>query len=474
MQTPTQSSEKWRGVDEGWGRRAAEFATLSEPSNMREYVSLHHRLGVSEGDRLIDLACGSGLALELATLRGATVAGIDASSRLVAIARDRVPQGDVRVGDMHALPWADESFDVVTSFRGIWGTTPEVLAEARRVLVPGGTIGFTVWGHLKKSPGAWSLSPFRLAEAPQVENQANMVALGRPGAGEALLEQHGFVDIERMVVPCALEFADPATYARALASTGPAYEAIQAVGEEEFVRWATELAHDHVRDGLPLRAEIDVVGYLARTRATSTRGTRPVDEPRAAGFLGAAESTPQAQSMSQADVEDVGYVMNTTRLWAHLPSELESLFDLMAQAKSAAALTLRERGILVTAMAATMGDSYCSLAWGQKLSEHASPEIAAGVLRGTDEALTSAEQALAGWARAVTSRPNTTTLDDVAPLREAGYDDAAILAITLFIALRMAFSTVNDALGARPDAELGSSVPADLRAAVTWGRPVED
>ena len=59
-----------------------------------------------------------GLALELAALRGASVAGIDASDRLVAVAQDRVPGGDVRVGDMHALPWEDHSFDVVTSFRG--------------------------------------------------------------------------------------------------------------------------------------------------------------------------------------------------------------------------------------------------------------------------------------------------------------------------------------------------------------------
>ena len=66
---------------------------------------MHHRLGISDGDRVLDLACGSGLALELAALRGASVAGIDASERLIAVAQDRLPDGDVRVGDMHALPW---------------------------------------------------------------------------------------------------------------------------------------------------------------------------------------------------------------------------------------------------------------------------------------------------------------------------------------------------------------------------------
>jgi len=121
-----------------------------------------------------------------------------------------------------------------------------------------------VWGHLKVSPGAWALAPFRLAAAEKVGNQAVMVSLGRPGAGEQLLASHGFGDVERMEVPFAWEFADPELYARALAATGPAYEAIQNTGEAEFHRAAVEQAREQLRDGLPLRAEINVVGYLAR------------------------------------------------------------------------------------------------------------------------------------------------------------------------------------------------------------------
>jgi SAM-dependent methyltransferase len=259
--------EPWRLVDEGWGRRAADFATLSEPGNCREYVSMHHRLGVNRSDRILDVACGSGLALELAMLRGAAGAGIDASERLVAIARDRNPDAEIAVGDMNDLPWAESVFTVATSFRGIWGTTPAALGEIYRVLAPGGRIGLTVWGHIKASPGAWALAPFRMAAPPNVENQAAMVALGRPGAGEELLSQTGFVDIERFDVPFIWEFADPETYARTLASTGPAYEAIQNVGEEEFVRQATELARAQIRDGLVLRAEIKVAGFLAQKPA---------------------------------------------------------------------------------------------------------------------------------------------------------------------------------------------------------------
>src|SRR5580658_91228 len=239
MTRPSAEPAQWAMVDEGWGRKAVDFSTLSEPGNCREYVALHHRLGVDAGDRLLDVACGSGLAIELARVRGASCSGIDASPRLVAVARDRNPDCDIVVGDMHALPWDPASFDIVTSFRGIWGTTPDAVAEIRRVLRPGGRLGITVWGHIKVSPGAWALAPFRLAATEKVGNQAAMVSLGRPGAGEQL-------------------------YARALAATGPAYEAIQNVGEAEFYRAAVEQAQERLRDGLPLRAEINVVGYLAR------------------------------------------------------------------------------------------------------------------------------------------------------------------------------------------------------------------
>ncbi|HEX2382591.1 MAG TPA: methyltransferase domain-containing protein [Acidimicrobiales bacterium] len=474
---PGQAEDGWRSVDDGWGREAVEFATLSEPANCREYVAIHQRLGVGDGDRLLDVACGAGLAIELAGLRGASCAGIDASVRLVAVARDRSPDADLRVGDMHALPWADETFDVVTSFRGIWGTTPEVLAEVHRVLVPGGRFGLTVWGHIKVSLGAWALAPLALAAAPKVQNQAAMVALGRPGVGEALLEGGGFTDVERIDVPFVWEFADPETYARTLVSLGPAFEAIEEVGEASFVRAAVDLARERVREGLPLRAPIAVVGYIARKPATrpavSRKSAAVVGAERsAAGFLAAPTSTPEQQRLYDDDEAGLGYVMNLSRLWAHLPAALDGLSDLLGQVVSAASITFRQRCVLVTAAASTLGDSYCSLAWGKKLADVASPEVALGVIRGDDEDLDAVEKALAKWARRVVGDPNAIGAEDVEALREAGFDDAQIFAITSFVALRVAFSTVNDALGVRPDHQLASSMPESVRSAVTFGRAV--
>ena len=66
--------------------------------------------------------------------------------------------------------------------------------------------------------------------------------------------------------------------------------------------------------------------------------------------------------------------------------------------------------------------------------------------------------------------PNGTGAAEVEALRSAGYDDGQIAALTMFVALRIAFSTVNDALGARPGPELVASAPAAVRDAVTYGR----
>jgi uncharacterized peroxidase-related enzyme len=472
----TRLDESWRGVDEGWGRRAVDFSTLGEPTNCREYVALHHRLSVGAGDSLLDVACGSGLAIELAGLRGALCAGIDASERLIAVARDRNPAADLRVGDMHALPWDDGAFDVVTSFRGIWGTTPEAMAEVCRVLAPGGRVGLTVWGHIKASPGAWALAPFSLAAPPKVENQAAMVALGRPGAGETFLQNAGLTDVQRIDIPFVFEFADPELYARALASTGPAFEAMEAVGETAFLQAATDLAREHVRAGLPLRAPVAVVGYIAkkppRQVPIGNHSSSVHSDEVSPGFLAAPTHTPEVQQLFDDDRKAVGYVTNVSRLWAYMPTTLEGLSDLMGQATQVGTLTLRQRAVLVTAAASALGDSYCSLAWGKKLAAETGAEVAAAVIRGADDDLDPPERALADWARAVATHPNATEVSDVQRLRDVGFDDGQIFAITTFIALRLAFSTVNDALGTGPDSQLAASTPSPLLSAVTFGRPL--
>jgi uncharacterized peroxidase-related enzyme len=191
-------------------------------------------------------------------------------------------------------------------------------------------------------------------------------------------------------------------------------------------------------------------------------------------FLQEPPESPAARALYDEDLADSGYVWNVSRLWAHQPDTLRELFGLMSKAFKPSGLSFRQRGILVAATASALGDSYCSLAWGGKLGEAADASVAAGVLTGTDAGLSEQEKAMAGWARQVARDPNATTLADVAALRDSGLDDSQIFAITAFVAFRLAFSTINDALGAQPDAKLADSLPSKVREAVTWGRPVDE
>jgi alkylhydroperoxidase family enzyme len=109
---------------------------------------------------------------------------------------------------------------------------------------------------------------------------------------------------------------------------------------------------------------------------------------------------------------------------------------------------------------------------GGKLASASSAELSAGVLTGDDRLLDERERALARWARTVAVDANAIVPADVQPLRDAGYSNAQILAITMYVALRLGFSMVNDALGAAPDWQLRTSLPMQVLGAVGFGRPL--
>jgi uncharacterized peroxidase-related enzyme len=189
-------------------------------------------------------------------------------------------------------------------------------------------------------------------------------------------------------------------------------------------------------------------------------------------FLAEPPESPAVRALFDEDIEEDGYVGNVTRLWAHQPETVASLFGLMLRAFEQSGLSYRQRGILIVAAASTLGDSYCSLAWSAKLGQAEDPALAAAILDGSDTGLTDQEKALAAWARKIARDPNATTPADVQVLREAGLDDGQVFAVTVFVALRLAFSTVNDALGAQPDAQLAELLPAEVLSAVTFGRAI--
>ena len=191
-------------------------------------------------------------------------------------------------------------------------------------------------------------------------------------------------------------------------------------------------------------------------------------------FLREPPRTPDVDAMYDEDVGSDGYVWNNTRLWAYRPDVVGPFVALRAQVTDGSTLSEREVAVLVAATAGASGDSYCALAWGARMARLTGDEAAVAVLTGAAAAeLSARESALADWARAVVTDANSTQQPDVDVLRAAGLDDREIFDATVFVALRLAFLVVDDALGAEPDAALAAAAPAAVRAAVTFGRPVD-
>ena len=109
------------------------------------------RLDIRPGMKVLDVACGSGNLAVIAAQKGATVTGIDIADNLVEAAKKRAEALglDIRFeqGDAEAMPYADDSFDVVmTMYGAMFAPRPELAAsELVRVCKPGGTIAMANW-----------------------------------------------------------------------------------------------------------------------------------------------------------------------------------------------------------------------------------------------------------------------------------------------------------------------------------------
>jgi len=115
--------------------------------SMPAWRTVAEATGIGPGTALLDVGCGTGEFCALAATWGAEAHGLDADRQRVEQARARAPGADVRAGLMESLPWRDDSFDVVTGFNAFQYAVDVdlALAEARRVLRPGGRIAICKW-----------------------------------------------------------------------------------------------------------------------------------------------------------------------------------------------------------------------------------------------------------------------------------------------------------------------------------------
>ncbi|GAC1429455.1 MAG: class I SAM-dependent methyltransferase [Ktedonobacteraceae bacterium] len=216
-----------------WGAQARDWANLQERFLLPAYEVVFERLNVDRGTRLLDVGCGAGMAAQLAAQRGVQVAGIDASAASIEIARERVPDGDFRVGEMEELPYADHSCDVVTGFNSFQYAAHPVnaLQQARRVTKAGGQVVMVIWGRAQDCQHAATLAAVGACLPPPPPGASGPFALSEPGLVESLMQQAGLTPRESAEVACPFEYPDDQTAWRAISSAGPVVRAVEYAGE---------------------------------------------------------------------------------------------------------------------------------------------------------------------------------------------------------------------------------------------------
>jgi SAM-dependent methyltransferase len=216
-----------------WGPGARDWAELNEPSCVPFYEAVFDAIAVRSGTALLDAGCGGGFALQLAAKRGATVTGFDACGPLLDIARERVPDADLRQGDLESLPFAEHTFDAITAFNSVQFASDllAVLRELRRVARPGAPVAILVWGAPERCESRVILAAIGALLPPPPPGAEGPFALSAPGKLEELARRAGLVPESADEVPTPLIYPDLDTAVRTQLSSGPARMAIEHAGE---------------------------------------------------------------------------------------------------------------------------------------------------------------------------------------------------------------------------------------------------
>lgn len=223
-----------------WGQCARDWADIQEGQFAAGYHAALDAAGVGQGTRMMDAGCGAGSAAALAAARGARVAGVDAAAPLLDIARQRVPGGDFRIGDLEDLPFPGAAFDVVTGFNAFQfaGNPAVALAEARRVTRPGGRVVVMTWSTPEGMEAAAIVGALRGLLPPPPPGAPGPFALSEESRLRAFAAEAGLAALGVQDVDSPWFYPDLATALRGLGSSGVAARAAGIAGRE-----AVDAAH---------------------------------------------------------------------------------------------------------------------------------------------------------------------------------------------------------------------------------------
>ena len=217
-----------------WGAAAQDWAAIAEPGQIPFYEAAFDAIDIGPGMTLLDVGCGAGLAMQLAHKRGATVAGLDAAEGLLAVARDRLPDAEVRQGDIEALPYQDDTFDTVTAFNSVqYASDPTAaLRQIKRVAKSGAPVAIATWGAVEQCEMRLVLGAIGSLLPPPPPGAGGPFALAAPGALEALVESAGMTAEQIIDVATPYIYPDLDTAVHGQLASGPARLAINRAGRE--------------------------------------------------------------------------------------------------------------------------------------------------------------------------------------------------------------------------------------------------
>jgi SAM-dependent methyltransferase len=217
-----------------WGVRSDDWAKLQESVFLPLYEHVLHHPDLGQAASGLDIGCGAGLATQVFAKKIAAVAGIDACPAFVELARQRVPGGDFRVGEMEALPYADESFDVVTGFNAFqYAASPvNALREARRVTKPGRPVVIATWGPYEDCESSGHLKALAALLPPPPAGAPGPFALTDEARAKAVLKEAGLTPVAMADVDCPWVYPSLEIALRGMLSAGPAEKAIRASSYE--------------------------------------------------------------------------------------------------------------------------------------------------------------------------------------------------------------------------------------------------
>ena len=217
------------------------FAPWAEP--------ILDELGLSPGDRVLDVACGTGIVARRAQerLRGTgAVVGVDVNPQMLAVARRVAPALDWREGDASALPLHEgEEFDVVVCQQGLqfFQDRASAVRQMRRALSAGGRVGLSTWRPDEEFPVLRQLRAVAERRVGPIADRRH--GIGEAGPVEALLRDAGFRDIRSRRYARTITFADGFTFVRlnAMALVGMSTGAKE-LGDEERQRVVAAIVED--------------------------------------------------------------------------------------------------------------------------------------------------------------------------------------------------------------------------------------